>query len=369
MPRVSVCIPSFNHENYVRAAIESVLAQSFQDHEVVVTDDGSTDRTVGEVRSIADPRVFLEALPQNYGACIALNSSIRRSKGEYVAILNSDDLFLPGKLQQQVRFLDDHQEVGAVFGYPTFVDEAGRHLADSDTFYGSIFRVENGTRFHWLRRFFLRGNALCHPSVLIRRRCYDEVGYYDPAFAQLPDLDMWVRLLQRHEIYVIKEPLVGFRILKNNQNASAPRPEVLVRLDWEERKILEHYAALDERSLVETFPELANYVERSTRPSWVARLAHKTLERYLHRDQTPPENEGETPMERRRPALWRLAELALAVGKPAHVLFAFDAMYRVLARGNAEARCPEWYREFIAYTGSYDPHGVLRRQPINRKLA
>jgi glycosyltransferase involved in cell wall biosynthesis len=368
MPKVSICIPSFNHEKYVRAAIESVLAQSFQDHEIVVTDDGSTDRTVNEVRSIADARVSLEALPQNYGACIALNSSIRRSKGEYVAILNSDDLFLPGKLEQQVRFLEAHPDVGAVFGYPTFVDETGNQLADGDTFYGEIFKVENRTRPQWLRHFFLRGNALCHPTVLIRRRCYDDVGYYDQALAQLPDLDMWVRLVRRYEIYVIQEPLVGFRILKNNLNASAPRADAVVRLTWEWRRILEHYVALDERSLVEAFPELADRIEWSRRPSWPHRLAYGMLERYLHRDEAGSKMEGQTAVQRRRPALWCLAELALEVGRPSHVSFAFDAMYRVLERGDV-GHHQERYREFIAYTGSYDAYGMLRNLPPNRKLA
>jgi glycosyltransferase involved in cell wall biosynthesis len=369
MPKVSVCIPSFNHEKYVRHAIESVLAQSFQDHEIVVTDDGSTDRTPDEVRSIADPRVSLEVLPQNYGACIALNSSIRRSKGEYVAILNSDDLFLPGKLEQQVRFLDDHHEVGAVFGYPSFVDEAGTPLADGDTFYGSVFKVDNRTRAQWLRHFFLRSNVLCHPAVLIRRRCYDDVGYYDPALAQLPDLDMWVRLIQRYEIYVIQEPLVAFRILKNNLNASAPRPDVIARLEWEGRQILEHYMALDERLLVEAFPELSDRVEWSTPPNWIAKLAHKMLERYLHRDAAGSHIETQASIQRRRPALWCLGELALTVGRPSHVSFAFDAMYRALARGDAVARHRECYRELITYTGSYDPYAMLRNLPRNRRLA
>lgn len=367
MPRVSICIPSFNHDKYVRAAIESVLAQSFQDYEIVVTDDGSTDRTPEEVRSIPDARVSLEVLPRNYGACIALNASIRRSKGEYVAILNSDDLFLPRKLEQQVRYLDDHQEVGAVFGDATFVDEAGAPLAHTDTLYDDIFKVANRTRGQWLRQFFLKGNALCHPAVLIRRRCYDEVGYYDPALAQLPDLDMWVRLLKRYDIHVIHEPLVAFRILKNNLNASALRPDVVARLEWEGRKVLEHYMTLDEQSVVEAFPELSDRIEWSKRPNWLARQAHKMLERYLHRDEGV-RGPVQASRRQRRPALWCLGELALTVGKPSHVSFAFDAMYQVLANADVAVRHKEWYREFIAYTGSYDPYAVLRNLPSNRRL-
>src|SRR5438105_15927460 len=106
MPKVSVLIPSFNHEKYVRAAIESVLTQSVQDFEIIVTDDGSRDRTAQEVVAIGDKRISLTVLPRNYGACIASNVSIRRAKGQYLAWLASDDLFLPGKLEKQSRFLD-----------------------------------------------------------------------------------------------------------------------------------------------------------------------------------------------------------------------------------------------------------------------
>jgi hypothetical protein len=171
---------------------------------------------------------------------------------------------------------------------------------------------------------------------------------------------MWVRLVQRYEIYLMQEPLIGFRILKNNLNASAPRPDVAVRLIWEWRKILEHYMGLDERLVVDAFPELAGRVEWSTPPSWLARLAYKVLERYLHRHDAGSDGERQTPTQRRRPALWCLAELALEVGRPQHVSFALDAMYRVLAGSDATARYPECYREFITYTGSYDPYGVLR---------
>ena len=232
MPKVSVIMASYNHEAYVRAAIASVLEQSFQDFEVLVTDDGSTDRTPDEVRSVKDARVSFVRLPRNYGACIAMNASIRRAKGEYIAVLNSDDLFLPGKLEKQVAYLDAHPETGAVFAYPQFVNDEGNTIPDAETFYRNTFRVENRTRAQWLRHFFFNHNVLCHPSLLIRRRCYKTVGLYDPGLAQLPDLHMWIRILSRFHIHILQEPLLGFRILTDYKNASAPRPEVLVRLEW-----------------------------------------------------------------------------------------------------------------------------------------
>ena len=325
MPKVSVVIASYNHEKYVRAAIESVLAQTFQDFEILVTDDGSADRTVAEIRAIADPRISLAVLSQNQGACMAMNSSIRRASGEYVAVLNSDDVFLPGKLAKQVEYLDLHPEVAAVFAWPMFLGENGDPYGD-DEHKEKVLRTANRRRHEWLRHFFFEGNALCHPSVLIRRRCYDDVGLYNPALAQLPDLEMWIRLLRHNDIHLLEEALVGFRIRDNQMNASAARPEVLVRDQWEWRKVLEQYLFLDDALLTRAFPELAGLADR-------------------------------------RALTWRLAEIALGVARPAHVLFAFDAMFDAL-RDTPDSRS----REFIALTGSYDPFGMLSNLPAYRTI-
>ena len=327
MPRVSVVIPSYNHEKYVRAAIESVLTQSFQDFEILVTDDGSVDRTVAEVQAIADPRLSLVVLPRNGGACAAINASIRRASGEYIAILNSDDVFLPGKLTKQVHYLDAHADVAAVFARPLFIGEDGLAYSGPEHRDSVLLHAKNKPRHEWLRHFFIHGNALCHPSLLIRRRCYEEVGLYNPALAQLPDLEMWVRLLREHEIYLIEEPLVGFRIRDNEMNASAPRPEVIVRDQWEWLRVLEQYLALDDALLAQVLPEIAGRIGRA-------------------------------------PTAWLVAKAALQNAGPAHVLFALDTMYKVVADGGDEARC----RAFIALTGSFDPFGLLGHVSENRAI-
>lgn len=323
---VSVAMASYNHAPYVGAALRSVLDQSFQDFEIVVTDDGSEDATVDEARRVGDPRISVTTLPSNVGACIALNSSIQRSTGRYVAILNSDDVFLPGKLERQVRFLDAHPEIGAVFGYPMFIDESGNRLAPADTFYGDTFYVPNRTRAKWLRHFFFVGNVLCHPSALIRRQCYDSVGLYNPALAQIPDLDMWIRLLHRFDIHLIEEPLVGFRILRDGQNASAGKPDAIARLQWEWLKVLPRYASLDSDFLSEVFPELHPHSPSA------------------------------------RPLAWYLGKLACTVGRPPHILFGLDLMYQAAALSDD----PEVYRDFIRYSGAYDIFDVLSKMPAQR---
>jgi hypothetical protein len=248
---VSVCIPAYNHARFARESVESVLAQSFQDFEISVTDDGSADGTADAIAALHDARIKLKRFPANRGACAALNDAIRRSGGEYVAVLNSDDAFLPHKLETQVEFLDAHPEIGAVFGHPAFVDEAGRPL--ESTFYGSIFDKPNRSQAEWLRHFFYSGNCLCHPSVLIRRACYERVGLYDERLAQLPDFDMWVRLVAHYPIHILPETLLLFRQLEGGGNASAPRPDSIVRATWEGPKVARRFLEVPQDLFEATF--------------------------------------------------------------------------------------------------------------------
>ena len=253
MPRVSVVIASYNHERFVRQAVESVLGQTFGDIEVCITDDGSSDATPDVIAGVRDERVRFKRLERNGGISAALNDAIRRSSGEFIAELNSDDYFLPDKIAVQVGVLESNPGVGAVFGYPAFVDDDGRAVADDDTFYKDVFRVDNRPRAQWLRRFFYSGNCLCQPTSMIRRRCHDEIGLYDERLAQVHDLDLYLRILGRYAIHVVPEALTMFRILGGEKNASAPRPAVMSRTAWEAERVLRHYLALDDALFAEVF--------------------------------------------------------------------------------------------------------------------
>jgi glycosyltransferase involved in cell wall biosynthesis len=248
MPKVSVVMPSFNHAAFVQEAVESVLSQTFQDFELIVTDDGSTDATVEIVRRISDPRINLVAFAKNQGACVAMNESIRRAKGDYLAALNSDDAFVPYKLERQVEFLEKNPRIAAVFALPQFVDERSHPVRPPSTFADS-FAEKNRTRMEWLARFFQSGNCLCHPTVLVRRRCYEEVGLFDPLLMQLPDLDQWVRLCAKFELHVLPERLTRFRVLKREMNTSAPSPARMARHAWEITTVLSRYLRLPEQEM------------------------------------------------------------------------------------------------------------------------
>ncbi|WP_162818168.1 glycosyltransferase [Aquirhabdus parva] len=267
-PKVSVVIPSYNHCDYVAAAINSVLNQTFQDFEIVVTDDGSSDGTPDIVATFTDPRIKLKRFEKNKGACWATNDAIRRAQGDYIAVLNSDDEFLPEKLQKQVALLDSHPEFGAVFAYPEIMDEEGNVLSvEGQQKHAGIFNESNKPQAQWLSRL-LQTNCLCHPTVLIRRTCYDAVGLYSPNLRSLPDYEMWVRVLLHTNIYIIQEPLIRMRIFAAGGNESGQRPDQFRRMYWEHIPIIKRLLAaphdlwremLSQFMDVSELPQIENY--------------------------------------------------------------------------------------------------------------
>jgi glycosyltransferase involved in cell wall biosynthesis len=255
MSKVSVLIPAYNHERYVAAAIQSVLDQRFKDFEIIIADDGSSDNTLSQIRSFSDPRITVFPHRKNLGAVVAERTCFENSVGEYIAILNSDDMFLPDKLEKQVKFLDENPHIGAVFSYAEIIDDNGNSFSDKDHFYYKIFEQPNRDRYHWLNFFFHSMNCLCHPSVLIRRQCYTITGFYDDRFAQLPDFDFWVRLCMHYEIFIIPEKLVKFRVLQDNKNASGGSREVCIRHSLEFYQILNNFLLIKKYDdLIKIFP-------------------------------------------------------------------------------------------------------------------
>ena len=335
-PFVSVVIASYNHAPFIEACLHSVLAQDLPAStrlEIIVTDDGSSDDTATRVAALArqqaqtprQPQIHLQTLAQNQGACAAMNNAIRRAKGQFIAVLNSDDQFLPGKLQRQLDFMAQHPEVGAVFGWPTFINEQGQPFSDEAHKDHAVFHQPNRTRHQWLRHFFDQGNALCHPTALIRREVYARVGLYDPRLAQVPDLDQWMRVCMHFDIHVLPEPLTAFRIRDQLQNASAARPKVLVRDAWERARILRHYLALAPAELLQVFPEFAS-------------------------------QPGALPEQ--------LARHALSLQYPFFQRFALDAWFDALPDGGALGHTPATpdptaWRRLIAATGTQDLHRLF----------
>jgi glycosyltransferase involved in cell wall biosynthesis len=256
MPKVSVLIPCYNHEKYVSEAIESILNQTYQNFEIVITDDGSDDDTFDRGKEFNDSRIKTFRFDENRGAVAAVKNCFDNACGEYIAILSSDDVFLAEKLEKQVKILENQSEIGAVFSLAQIIDKMGNDFVDESHYYYRIFFQPNRTRFEWLHDFFYEGNCLCHSSVLVRRSCYDEIGFYDYRLTQSPDIDFWIRLCLRYEIYVIQENLVKFRVMSNEANISGIGLEKDVRKWWEAEQVLRRFLKIrNAEDFLKIFPE------------------------------------------------------------------------------------------------------------------
>jgi glycosyltransferase involved in cell wall biosynthesis len=253
MSKVSVIIPSYNHALFIKDAIQSVLTQSYEDFECIVVDDGSKDNSIEVINSIKDPRIKLIQLNKNIGACGALNLAVKQASGDFVSILNSDDLWFSHKLKVQVDYLEANPLIGACFGLADFIDENGnKHFGKMS--YKSKFNSKNMSRHEWLRSFFYVGNTLCHPSIMIRRNIY---GPFDERLRNLPDLDMWIKICLKCDIHVMNESLVKFRVLSKDRNTSSDRPDNNFRAGNEYQQILNNYLNIkDINEFYKVFPNI-----------------------------------------------------------------------------------------------------------------
>ena len=233
----------------------------FQDFELVVTDDAQTDDTLPILRSFTDQRIKLVELPSNLGISGAMNATICRARGEYVAVLNSDDWTFRYRLKAQVAFLDAHPNVGALFGLPVFVDDRDEPTEGLNDFTVPL-RFPDFARVTWLRQFFFHGNCLCAPTAMIRREVYQRVGGYDPHLTNLQDLDFSIRaVVEGFDLYVADRPITAFRVRDGQRNVSAPRMDTALRSDFELRQILRRYRGV--RPIIISF---VNRAARSLRP-------------------------------------------------------------------------------------------------------
>lgn len=202
MPLVSVVIPTYNYAHFVSQAIQSVLDQTFRDFEIIVVDDGSTDDTFQVVSPFGDPVRYIRQA--NRGPNAARNTGIRTSTGKYVALLDADDLWLPHKLESQIPLIEADPEVGLVY--------ASMYLFDSET--GAIVDWHPPSRCrqgHVLRQLYM-DQFVPSPTPLIRRKVFDEVGYFDESVVSPDDWEMWLRIAARYKFAFVREPLAMYRV-------------------------------------------------------------------------------------------------------------------------------------------------------------
>jgi hypothetical protein len=198
------------------------------------------------------------------------------SEGKYISVLSSDDAWYPDKLDIQVKYLDAHPNIGAVFGRVDWVDQEGRLITGNTLPFMDVFDVENRTRFQWLSHFFYKGNCLCHPSSMVRREVYSRVGLLNSSLACLPDFDFWIRMCLEYDIEIIDKKLIRFRRFTNETNASGNtiRNQIRTRFEW--RQVLNHYLKVTDPDEFQTiFPEARKHgrITQETIPYFLGRMS------------------------------------------------------------------------------------------------
>ncbi len=238
-PLVSIVTASYNHADYIGESVESVRKQVYENWELIIVDDCSTDNTLQALEPYQGDeriRVFTSAFNRQY--CVR-NFAAARARGDYIAFLNSDDVFFPEKIRRQVEYLEREKNCAAVFTHVKRL--AGRGATLEKYNLEKFFAVGNLSRHQWLRRFFAAGNCLGISSAMLRRDFFEELGGFNRFLIQLADLDLWIRTCFRAEIHVIPERLTGNRVLGRGRNLSSENPSSSSRSFLEYQQAYDHY--------------------------------------------------------------------------------------------------------------------------------
>lgn len=204
MPKVSVIIPTYNRARFVGEAIDSVLAQTYKDYEIIVVDDGSTDNTQEVLKHYGHKiRYFRQ---ENKGISAARNLALEKARGEYIAFLDDDDLWLPEKLEKQIDVLERNPDLAFVASETHVINGKGEIIDRFKRGKGDVETFENLRQQYFVPML----------TTVVRRKCLDSVGGFNPSLPICQDHDLWLRLAKIYKFRYIDVPLAKYRMHANN---------------------------------------------------------------------------------------------------------------------------------------------------------
>jgi GT2 family glycosyltransferase len=273
MPRLTVCVPTYNAAPYLGAALASIRQQTFEDFELIVSDDCSQDETREIAISSEDPRLRFIHNQTRLGLVGNWNRCLELASGSYVSIFHQDDLMQPTTLERMISTLDKYPNVGFVFSDMALIDDDGNviggHwnpiLPDSDT-------VFNGAEF--FRLLLSSGNLVPCSSVMMRASLLRQWGFFDARLRYTPDLEMWLRLSLHHDVAYLAEPLVSLRRHSGQESTRFIGTTCEIEEVWKAFRIilLEHAQYVDE-------PHKALGLASSHLRTWTSSFLRQSLRR------------------------------------------------------------------------------------------
>lgn len=241
-PLVSVVVPVYNGEKFIKRTIDSILNQTYENLEVIVVDDCSTDMSRRIIESYQDSRIKKIFLESNRNICNSGNVGFENASGKYIALIGHDDIWLPEKLEKQVHFLEEHPKYAVCFTWADIVNENQENRNKKYDGLYRLFNSENYSQIQWNKKLFQSTNSFCAPSACIRKESLLEVGYYRYALVQLQDYELWMRMVARWPVYILQEKLTLYsRFDEEGKNLSSISMATMNRDFHETQWIKESY--------------------------------------------------------------------------------------------------------------------------------
>ncbi len=239
-PKVSIGIPTYNGERFIREAIQSIVDQTFRDIEVIVIDDRSTDATVEIVRSLRDPRLVLYENEQQLGIPGNWNRAVSLAHGEYLCLFHQDDRMQPDNLARKIQVLDSDPLIGLVYSaVETLIDPSAPYPPARWMEESAVDFIIDGHTY--LRRLLLEGNLICAPSVLVRREELIKVGGFDTELGFACDYALWMKLCFDRRVAFLSEHLVQYRWHADNETHRYRFEKGVLEVAIAGRKVLSEY--------------------------------------------------------------------------------------------------------------------------------
>lgn len=211
-PLVSICIPTYNAEKTVVQTVQSILNQTYQNLEIIIVDNASTDNTLNLLQKFKDPRIKIYRNTTNIGAEKNFSKCVELAKGKYIAIFHADDLYMPDMVEKQIRAFQDNPTIGAVFTMANLINTCGEIIGG-----GKLPVKLRGKGIYYFPEMFLslleNASFFVTPSAMVESELYKKlVPFNVEKFGTSADLDMWLRILEEQPITILDEKLMSYRI-------------------------------------------------------------------------------------------------------------------------------------------------------------
>lgn len=203
-PKVSVIMPTYNAQEYIDKTMESILNQTFNDYEIIIIDDCSSDKTLDIVEKFHDPRIKIYINEVNKGVAFSRNMAIEHSRGEYIAIMDHDDITMPMRLEKEASFLDTHMDYGVVGGKTELIDENDQIIKAANMAFNN---------YNYIKAIFLFRNVFCNSEMMIRKEIIEKNNIkYDDNCYGMEDFKFWIEISKLTKMIMLDEVFLQHRV-------------------------------------------------------------------------------------------------------------------------------------------------------------